>query len=134
MVVITSNKTHMVAMAKVLYTISFFVLCISFPLTVVGQKASASSDSIQAVGHASPDTTASDRVHNAVYLELLGAGGLYSINYDRHIAGAWGVRAGWRLDCTSGWYDTNHACAFCLHAQCLPERARTRSGSDVLLG
>lgn len=81
-------------MAKFLCVI-YLILWISFPLAVVGQETSASSDSIQAVGHASPDTTATDRIRNAVYLELLGAGGLYSINYDRHIAGAWGVRAGY---------------------------------------
>lgn len=47
------------------------------------------------VPDATDDLASSERARNAVYVELLGAGLLYSVNYDRHLIGRWHLRGGY---------------------------------------
>ena len=53
------------------------------------------------------DTASSERAQNAVYIELGGAGLLYSVNYDRHVFGRWHLRAGYSTLGSDFWFGDN---------------------------
>ena len=59
-----------------------------FSAPTYAQKTATSLDSTE-------NTAPSERAQNTLHVELLGAGMLYSVNYDRHVFGRWHLRGGY---------------------------------------
>jgi hypothetical protein len=71
----------------------FMVFALAAPRVVQSQENQAQTQSVNAT-QAAPQLDFATTAKNFVYVEALGSGGLFSINYDRLLSPTWAVRVG----------------------------------------